>query len=287
MEKVPPSKGLVIGSQSATNLRIRAFCDWGVARVSFWRDGFVTFGVAPFEPRPCVKPPAAGAPRGARSWRLNRRRVRASAFALFDQSELVRMYTLTFPASWDNDRRHSSITRFARFLSKKREYYGITGYVWVVEFHKSGLMHAHFLVGFSGPVWKYQRFFARGLPKASVRWCGSENGLDSRLVTGRRQVSAYVSKYVSKTALGYRSEYRLYGAGGVALHNRVMADRFLDGQYFLAGRACGSYVGPVGALPPDIFELRPVVREQYLPGLSPHGFHIGPPGSISWLDESS
>jgi hypothetical protein len=30
-----------------------------------------------------------------------------------------------------------------------------------------------------------------------------------------------------------------------------------------------------------------VVREQYLPGLFPHGFHIGPSGSISWLDESS
>lgn len=287
MEKAVPGSGLVIGSESVTNLRIRAFCDWGVARVSFWRDGFVTFGVAPFEPRPCVRPPAAGAPRGARSWRLNRRRVRASAFALFEGSDSVRMYTLTFPASWDNDRRHASITRFARFLSKKREYYGITGYVWVVEFHKSGLMHAHFLVGFSGPAWKYQRFFARGLPKASVRWCGSENGLDSRPVTRRRQVSAYVAKYVSKTALEVRSEYRLYGAGGVALRNRVMADRLLPCGSLLVGRACGSYVGPVGALPVGLFEIRPVSCVQYLPGLSPHGFHTGGAPPVPWLEESS
>jgi hypothetical protein len=30
-----------------------------------------------------------------------------------------------------------------------------------------------------------------------------------------------------------------------------------------------------------------VVRDQHLPGLSPHGFHTGPPGSIPWLEESS
>jgi len=283
VEKAGSGPGLVIGSESVTNLRIRAFCDWGVARVSFWRDGFVTFGVAPFEPRPCVKPPAAGAPRGARLWRLNRRRVRASAFALFDGSDSVRMYTLTFPASWDNDRRHASITRFARFLSKKREYYGITGYLWVVEFHKSGLMHAHFLVGFSGPAWKYQRFFARGLPKASVRWCGSENGLDSRPVTRRRQVSAYVAKYVSKTALEVRSEYRLYGAGGVALHNRVMADCLLGGQSMLVGRACGSYIGPVGALPAGIFELRPRSIDPELPLYCPPSLHNSDSRGLSWL----
>jgi hypothetical protein len=166
------------------------------------------------------------------------------------------MYTLTFPSSWDNDARHRAITRFARFLSKKADYYGITGYVWVVEFHQSGLMHGHFLVGFGPDKSKYYRFFARGLPEASKRWCGSPNGLDSLAVTGRRQVSAYVAKYVSKSQGG--SVYRLYGASGVALRNRVMGHALLRGSGVLVARACGSYIAPQGVLPSeDIFRIVP------------------------------
>jgi hypothetical protein len=172
-----------------------------------WADGV---GTLSYVRKTSPVPPTSTS--GQRTFRVRRRRVRAASFALFDASARVYMVTFTFPAGVTEQERAEKVRRFARFLSKETAAGGgVTGYVWVFERHRSGALHAHFLVGLSV---RRRRLWVRSLVAASERWTGAANGLDVRLVRGARGVSAYVSKYVSKSASVFT--FRAYGYGGVA-----------------------------------------------------------------------
>jgi len=156
------------------------------------------------------------------------------------------MVTFTFPASVLEEERVERVRRFARWLSKESASGGgVAGYVWVFERHVSGALHAHFLVGLSGG---RRRLWVRSLVKASLRWTGSSNGLDVRLVRGgSRAVSAYVSKYVSKSQSVF--SFRAYGVGGVArFHSRTVSGWFAcaDSGYFVFRRSL--FYAPLYAL---------------------------------------
>jgi len=178
------------------------------ARLRLWADGVATFSPS-F--RSLSRPPSP-VRSGARVFRVRRRRVRAAAMALFDASCSVYMVTFTFPVSLDESERVERVRRFARWLSKEAAAAkGVVGYVWVLERHLTGRLHAHFLVGLADG---RRRLWVRSLVEASERWTCSLNGLDVRRVRGARAVSAYVSKYVSKSQAVF--SFRAYGVGGVA-----------------------------------------------------------------------
>ncbi|WKT82530.1 hypothetical protein QYC27_13260 (plasmid) [Thermosynechococcus sp. PP45] len=182
-----------------------------------WADGVLTWGTSHNSSNLIPRREGASC---SYKFRVNRRKVRAGAYALAAFSKRVYLVTLTFPSEVTEEERFQKARRFARWLSKESatEEGKVAGYVWVVERHKSGRVHFHFLVGMRHQA---SRLWVRKLTEASQRWTGTSNGLDVRRVAnGFKAVCCYVSKYVSKGVNAVFS-YRAYGLGGVALQNHA------------------------------------------------------------------
>lgn len=134
-----------------------------------------------------------------RRYSVRRRLVRAACFFLLQSAGSagsVYFLTLTFPSCLSEDERYDRVRRFARFLAERKARGVIWGYVYALERHRSGAVHAHFLIAQPRGV----RLWSTSLVKASLRWTGSPNGLDKRFVRSRKQIASYLAKYVSKSS---------------------------------------------------------------------------------------
>lgn len=134
-----------------------------------------------------------------RRYSVRRRLVRAACFFLLESAGTagsVYFLTLTFPSCLSEHERYDRVRRFARFLAERKARGIIWGYVYVLERHKSGAVHAHFLIAQPKGV----RLWSTSLVQASIRWTGSPNGLDKRIVRSRKQIASYLAKYVSKSS---------------------------------------------------------------------------------------
>ena len=169
------------------------------ARFTHWADGVCTIVPAVFSQlSPSVSPPDPFRPR---RYRIHRRKVRAASFYLLQQVRQEKAFayfvTLTFPSNLSEEERLERVRRFARNLSRSAKRFRLIGYVWVLERHKSGAIHAHFLIA-SHRSFLYSSQYTT-LAEVSQFYCGSPNGMDVKRVRSFRNLASYLSKYVSKS----------------------------------------------------------------------------------------
>lgn len=127
------------------------------------------------------------------------RKARSRLLLRSDEFKHPGLYTLTLdPSRFDNDPREAFLTVTSRrYISKLMKHLGVTRWVWVLEFHKSGWPHWHLLVD------KPHGFL--DLNKAWQKWGHQYNGwklggmnLGTQQTKDGRHAVFYITKYLVK-----------------------------------------------------------------------------------------
>ena len=163
----------------------------------------------------------------ARTYRLNKKRVKAkmrSFFELKQSRKFLAFYSISFPEGLPDD---ECFRVYNTWQTKLRKQYGRFSFIWVAERQKNGTLHFHMLTNLRFPIREVNRHMAVCLQSLSADYYSCRNALEryngvdvdnvyyskrhkiraswNRYTDeqARRKVERYLTKYVSKSKASF------------------------------------------------------------------------------------
>lgn len=139
-------------------------------------------------------------------YKLNKKKVREKCHALFTlkrSAKFMAFYSISFPQGISDKEARVCLNTW---LTRCREKYKLTHYLWVAERQNNGTIHFHLITNNYMPIREVNRYMAVCISNRKERYnldiqidVDKYNGIDVRRIdNNRKRLGQYLTKYVSK-----------------------------------------------------------------------------------------